>query len=104
MADPALCETICKESGGLAEVLVILLLAARTLYTGWRNRQLKTQTVSLQEKVADLSMRPPPVPVVLQLSPHPSMSSLVPTPVPPTPPAAAELDAPDPDHVDPPRS
>lgn len=96
MPDVGLCREVCEQSGWFGELVVLLLLATRTLYVQWKNGQLKTQTVSLQAKVEALSMRPPPSSVTLQLAPHPSLTELV--PVASAPPSQA---APDPDHADP---
>ena len=81
-----LCETLCRQSPGwLVELIVVLALGGRALYLGWRNRQLATQTVSLQAKVEQLSLRPPP-PLQIQLAPHPGLASLVPLALTKTPP------------------
>jgi len=115
MADPAVCETLCRESGWLGEVVVMALLAGRAVYVQWRNRQLAKDAVSLQAKVAELSLRPP-APVTFQLAPHPGLASLVPIAMSGRPSMAssveknAETDGlahpldPDPDYADPPKN
>lgn len=109
-----LCETLCRQSPAwLVEAIVLLLLAGRALYVGWRNRQLTTETVSLKAEVKTLSMRPPP-PVQIQLAPHPALASLLPiamTTTPPevpssgkstgSPPHDGDPSPPDPDHFEP---
>jgi len=114
-----LCETLCRQSGWLGELLLVLLIGARAVYVGWRNRQLTQQTASLQEKVAELSLRPPPpAQVTLQLAPHPGLGNLVPIAmsIAPADPTSSEKNAknsedeaegdpfaPDPDYVEPPK-
>jgi hypothetical protein len=115
MADPSLCETVCRESGWLGEVVVFVLLAGRTLYVQWRNRTLATKAVSLEAKVRELSLRPPATPLTLQLAPYmgpPSLAPIAMTGRPSTPSSveknaqsdtsAHPLDS-DPDYADPPQ-
>lgn len=80
MPDQSLCVDVCQQSGWLGELVVLVLLAARTLYVQWRNRQLKTETTSLQAKVEQLSLRPPAgaaIPVTLTLAPNPGLHTLL---------------------------
>lgn len=84
MDETGLCETVCRESGWLGEVVVVLLIAARALYNEWRARQLRSSNDSLQEKVRELSLRPPAtpstiaaIPVTLQLASNPGAHELL---------------------------
>lgn len=104
-----LCESLCRVSPAwLVELIVLLLLAGRTLWVQWRNRQLRQDKESLQATVQTLSMRPPP-PVQIQLAPHPGLAAML--SMPPADPgfsaqkgAIAPADGPepsDPDHSEP---
>jgi len=82
--DSGLCETVCRESGWLGELLVIALFALRAAYVQRMRRVAETQRDSLQEKVRELSLRPPAVPgtiaggtVTLQLAPNPGAHELL---------------------------
>lgn len=104
-----LCESLCRTSPAwLVELIVLLLLAGRTLWVQWRNGQLRRDKDSLQATVQTLSMRPPP-PVQIQLAPHTGLASLLSmAPADPTKTAqnatVAPADSPepsDPDHLEP---
>lgn len=114
MDDVGLCEAVCRQSTWLAELLVLLLVVLRAAYLTRTKATVTRERDSLQEKVRELSLRPPPpAQVTLQLAPNPGLAGLVPIAV-STAPAdpqntaknagtAWEVnpDAPDPDHVEP---
>jgi hypothetical protein len=103
MDDASLCETVCRESGWLGELVVVLLFALRAVWVQRQRRAAEAERDSLQEKVRELSLRPPAAPqVTLQLAAHPSLASLVPVAVPtPSKPPSSPPES-DPDMVDPP--
>lgn len=66
MADGSMCVSLCEQSGGLAELLLIALVGARALWSEAKKRRLaaenaglKEEKKSLENKVEVLSMRPP---------------------------------------------
>lgn len=66
MADGSMCTTLCEQSGGLAEVLLLVLVGAQALWATAKKRRLATENQGLKEerkslenKVQQLSMRPP---------------------------------------------
>ena len=77
--DSGLCETVCRESGWLGELLLLALFALRAAYVQRRWRSAETEKASLQEKVAELSIRPPAGPTTLQiqLAPNPGAHELL---------------------------
>jgi hypothetical protein len=78
MGDQGLCESVCRESGWLGELALLVLFALRALWLQRARRTVETERDQLQEKVRELSLRPPAAPVTLQLAPHPSLTSLYP--------------------------
>jgi hypothetical protein len=79
MDDAGLCEAVCKQSTWLAELLVLLLVALRAAWLARTKASVVLERDSLQEKVRELSLRPPPpAQVTLQLAPNPGLASLVP--------------------------
>jgi hypothetical protein len=73
-----LCETVCRSSPGwLIELLVLLLLGGRALYSSLKARRAAAENVELKAQVKTLSMRPPP-PMQIQLAPNPALASLLP--------------------------
>jgi hypothetical protein len=77
--DQDLCEAVCHQSTWLAELLVLLLVVLRAAWLTRTKATLVQERDSLQEKVRELSLRPPAQPsVTLQLAPHPGLASLYP--------------------------
>jgi hypothetical protein len=74
MDDTGLCEAVCRQSTWLAELLVLLLVALRAAWLTRDRAKLRGERDSLQEKVTELSLRPPPV-VSLQLAPNQGLAS-----------------------------
>ncbi len=114
MDDTGLCEAVCRQSTWLAELLVLLLVVLRAAYLSRTKATVVRERDSLQEKVRELSLRPPPAPqVTLQLAPHPGLASLYPIAMSTTPADPQNTDknavtggndspeAPDPDYLEP---
>lgn len=117
MDDPGLCEAVCRQSTWLAELLVLLVVVLRAAWLSRTKATVVRERDSLEEKVRELSLRPPPAPppaqVTLQLAPHPGLASLYPIAVSTTPADPQNTaksadtawegspDVPDPDHVEP---
>jgi hypothetical protein len=89
MDDPGLCEAVCRQSTWLAELLVLLVVVLRAAWLSRTKATVVRERDSLEEKVRELSLRPPPAPppaqVTLQLAPHPGLASLYPIAVSTTP-------------------
>ena len=85
MGDQGLCESVCRESGWLGELALLVLVALRAMWLQRKRRTVETERDTLKEQVRELSLRPPAAPVTLQLAPHPSLSSLYPIGMSPAP-------------------